>query len=175
MFESRPPHSTLLRKGFIQKRLGQKRLLLRKKVDQEISLKKSQPQLPKTHAEALRQLADIIETSEAQKKALEEAAPKIEAFEHFIDGVNCKAVARVGKELGIGEITFFKFMRDIQYLQSSVADWNLPFQKYLTAGYFAVKVVPVKIKDKFVNKSQTLITPKGEAHLAKLWRESPHG
>lgn len=145
-------------------------------IECEARLKNLQPQyaLPKTHAETLRMLADTVELNERQAKALVEAQPKVEAFDHFIDGVNCKAVARVGKELGIGEITFFKFMRDIGYLQSSVTDWNLPYQRYLTAGYFAVKSIPVKIKDKFINKSQTLISPKGEVHLAILWREALH-
>lgn len=129
-----------------------------------------QPKLPQNFAEALRMLADSVEVVEAQKKAIAEAQPKVEAFDHFIDGVNCKSVARVAQEIGTGQNTLYAFLRGIDYLLSGGERHNNPYQTYVDRGFFTVKTSPVKMGEKFVNVSQTLITPKGEAHIAELWR-----
>lgn len=111
--------------------------------------------VPQTLPEALRMAADL---AEANQKLL----PKAQAYDQFIDSANYKSVGVVGKALGLGQKRLFKWLRDNNILMGN----NVPYQRYIDAGYFVVKEKPITMGECNYNYSQTFITAKGEAWLS---------
>jgi len=118
-------------------------------------------QIPKTLSEALRLAADQQEQIETQQKKIALDAPKVEAFDELMDAKGYATMNRVAKILGLGPNNLFKILRDNKVLMSKGKDRNVPYQKYMGRGLFAVKVSTCTIDGKEHASSTTRVTPKG--------------
>jgi anti-repressor protein len=86
-----------------------------------------------------------------QSKQLAEQKPKVEFAEKIINTNNAISVRDFGKVIGIGEKKLFEWLRDNKLLMDS----NIPYQKYVEAGYF--KVIEWVLEAKNQVKFKTLI------------------
>lgn len=98
------------------------------------------------------------------KQINEAMRPKAEAFDTFLSADNSQPIGEVAKVLGTGQNKLFDFLRDENILFKRNGD-NLPYQEYIDLGYFTVRVKPVHMGDKVVNKAQTLVTAKGVEYI----------
>lgn len=102
--------------------------------------------LPQTLPEALRLAADLAEDRErlAAENAL--LTPKAQVYDALIDADGTYAVGDAAKLLGTGELRLFALLRERQVLMDKVRSGaehhNLPYQRYLDAGYFVVITRP---------------------------------
>jgi prophage antirepressor-like protein len=94
-----------------------------------------------------------------QSKQLEEQKPKVEFAEKIINTNNAISVRDFGKVVGIGEKKLFEWLRNNKLLMDS----NIPYQKYVEAGYF--KVIEWVLEAKNQVKFKTLITGKGQEYI----------
>jgi len=95
-----------------------------------------------------------------QQKQLEEQKPKVEFAEKIVNTNNAISVRDFGKVIGIGEKKLFEWLRDNKLLMDS----NIPYQKYVEAGYF--KVIEWVLEAKNQVKFKTLITGKGQEYIS---------
>jgi len=96
-----------------------------------------------------------------QSRQLEEQKPKVEFADKIVNTNNAISVREFGKVIGIGEKKFFEWLRDNKLLMES----NMPYQKYVEAGYF--KVIEWVLEAKNQVKFKTLITGKGQLYIAE--------
>lgn len=94
------------------------------------------PALPQTHAAALRELADQVERAEAAEQQLAIAAPKVEAYEAFLDSDGYLSLQDAAKILLWGPNKMIEKLRELRVLQSSANARNVPYQRYMR--YFTV-------------------------------------
>jgi len=120
--------------------------------------------MPKTFSQALRMLADKIDENEALTLTNTTLIPKAEKFDTFMTAINAQKMNDVAKSLGKGRNKFFAYLRGQGVLMRN----NVPYQKYINAGYFEVKDKPILMGSIVVNKPQTFVTPKGISYLADL-------
>jgi len=92
--------------------------------------------LPKTHSEALRQLAESIEEKEKLQLLIETQKPAVEFYEAVTDSKDAISMGEAAKVLnmGIGRNDLFKFLRDRKILMPN----NSPYQEFIDRGYFRV-------------------------------------
>lgn len=115
------------------------------------------PQVPKTFYEALLLAAE-------QQKKLEEAKPKVEFVDNYVDkGINI-CLMDLGKKLGKRPRKFIELLQDEGYLMRHRN--NMPYQQYVNQGLFEVKTVTEK------GLSQTVVTPKGVTYFAKKFGDA---
>lgn len=115
------------------------------------------PQVPKTFYEALLLAAE-------QQKQLEEAKPKVEFVDNYVDkGINI-CLMDLGKKLGKRPRKFIELLQDEGYLMRHRN--NMPYQQYINQGLFEVKTVTEK------GLSQTVVTPKGVTYFAKKYADA---
>lgn len=111
----------------------------------------------------------VISGMDERIKALEnkvtEDAPKVESFNLFMSSDTLYNIAHVAKHIGVGEIKFFKMLREDHILQHTKPSWNIPYQYYIDKGYFEVKTIPVKMGESVKNILQTYVTSKGVQFL----------
>jgi len=117
--------------------------------------------IPQTYPEALRLAADLAEQNQ-------KLLPKAEQFDKFISGENYQSMNIVAKSLGTGRNRLFQFLRDHKVLLAN----NVPYQRFIDAGYFVVKEKPIQMGDQTINKVQTYVTAKGVDWIAKLLEDS---
>jgi len=120
-----------------------------------------QYQIPKTYPEALRLAADLAEENERLK-------PKAEMHDMFLGGKNAQPVGVVAKSLDIGRNKLFEFLREKKILMAN----NVPYQRYIDAGYFRVIEKPIAMGGNTINKAQTLVTAKGVDYIGKLLKSN---
>ena len=101
-------------------------------------------------------LQDILR----KKKEME---PKAESFDRFMSAENVQSMNAVAKAVGMGRNNLFKFLRAEGILMKS----NLPYQKYVDAGYFEVVEKDVAFGNKYKAYAQTFVTPKGIDYISK--------
>lgn len=99
--------------------------------------------LPASYAEALRELAATVETTERLTAELAIAAPRAEAFAHFLDGDRDYSVGDAAKMLtGEGVITgerrLFTWLSDRRWTFRREGHWHL-MQTAVDAGYGRMK------------------------------------
>ena len=108
--------------------------------------------LPQTYAEALRALADKAE--EAERLAIEnqEMKPKAEFFDAVAGSKDAISLGEVAKvlDMGIGRNKLFDFLRTEKILDNG----NIPYQRYIDAGYFRT------IEQKYTKGDETKISIK---------------
>lgn len=123
--------------------------------------------IPKTLPDALRAYATALEEKQRLKEENQRMLPKAEAFDTFLSSNDAQNMNQVAKELGYGRNRLFAALRGKGILMSGGSEHNLPYQRYVDAGYFKVKVSTVEIKGDQKLKSQTLVTAKGIDWLRK--------
>jgi len=119
-----------------------------------------------------RELAQMILEAEAEidraNQHIAELAPRAQGYDQVCSADNAQTMATTAKDLGTGRDRLFAFLRGKGILQAN----NLPYQRYLNAGLFKVIEKPIAIGDKFVNHSQTLVTPKGLDYIRRVIERS---
>jgi len=116
-----------------------------------------QYELPRTYAEALRELAGTVEELDRTRGELAAAAPKAEAYDAFLDADGYLTMQATAKALGYGPNILFRQLRQLGVLQGN----NLPFQRY--SHHFAV------IPATYVNAHT------GETHVTATTKVRPTG
>ena len=128
-------------------------------------------QLPRTYAEALRQLADKAEQNEKLNQRIEQMRPK----EIFADAVAASRTSILIGELAklisqngysIGQNRLFTWLRENGYLIKSGTSFNMPMQRYVEQGLFEVKESNVQNPDGSVRITKTTkVTGKGQQYF----------
>lgn len=88
-------------------------------------------------AKLLRLAAEAAERAEAAEHALEEARPKVEAYDAFMDADGTYAVGAVAKMIGLSQNKLFDRLRSEGVLIAKGAMRNTPYQQYMR--HFSVK------------------------------------
>lgn len=101
------------------------------------------PALPRTYAEALRELADTAERAAALEAKAAEDAPKVlfaDAVATSQDSVLVAQLAVILKQNGrdIGQNRLFELLRDEGYLCKGGSNHNRPTQRAMALGLFSV-------------------------------------
>jgi anti-repressor protein len=98
----------------------------------------------------------------ALEAKVQEQAPKTKFHDAVTEAINCQTVQEVAKVLRTGPTRMFEFLRKEKLLMRN----NLPYQKYLDAGYF--RVIQKQFDDKRRESqiyTRTLVTGKGLAYI----------
>ena len=96
-----------------------------------------------------------------QQKQLEEQKPKVEFADKISTIENAVSIGDYAKVIGWGQNKLFSQLRDLKILNDS----NIPYQKFIDAGYF--KVIEWILEKKNQAKFKTLITGKGQLYLSE--------
>ena len=116
---------------------------------------------------AARAWADEVEKKQLAESKVKELAPKAEIYDKISDCTNLKTVSEVAKVIGTGEIRLFKFMRENHIIMPSPS--TIPYQKFITAGYFQVKTKPLPELNR--NYTQSYFTSNGELWICDIWNK----
>ena len=127
--------------------------------------------VPRTYAEALRELADQAERNEILRIANREMKPKA----IFADAVNDSNtdiligdLAKLIKQNGhdIGQKRLFEWMRNNGYLMKNGSSKNLPTQKAMILGLFRIKERTINNPDGSIRITKTTkVTGKGQIYF----------
>ena len=126
--------------------------------------------LPQTYSEALRALADQAEKTEQLRLENSEMKPKAEFFDAVAGSRTAISLGDVAKVLAypkVGRNKLFEILRDRDILQSN----NLPYQKYIDAGYFRVIEQKYNVGDEVRINLKTLVYQKGIDYIKKTLDE----
>lgn len=119
---------------------------------------------------------ELLQYATDLSKKLKEQAPLVMIAESFLESSTLKTVLQVSKELGIGEKTLFKILREekvFYYTWQNGSQVNVPYETHKKAGRFEVKNKTKQIKRsdgsvQKINYSQIRVTAKGEAFICAL-------
>ena len=125
----------------------------------------------KNQPELLQYAADL-------SKKIKEQEPYVMIAEEFLTVTDSlKGTDQIAKELGIGEITLFKVLREkkfFHYTYQNKKRVNVPYQIHIDAGRVVVKNRTTDIgqdEEKKINYSRSYFTPKGEAYVCALLKK----
>lgn len=124
------------------------------------------PRIPQTMAEALRLAADQSEEIERQQALIEQAAPKVEFVDRYVESTSGDMTFRqVCKILGAKEKEFRAFLvaKGIMYQQGKT--W-LAYSQHIEQGRFSTKAGSADNGHAFTS---TKFTAKGVEWIAKRW------
>lgn len=125
---------------------------------------------PTTYAQALRELAESVEQKEAMQKQLEEQRPAVEFYEAVASSTDTMDMMAVSKVLNYGRTKLFQFLREQKILIPDTN--NLPYQKYIDAGYFKVIENRYTKPDRTVHIStKVLVYQKGVDFIEKMLKK----
>jgi anti-repressor protein len=96
-----------------------------------------------------------------QSRQLELQKPKVEFADKISTTENAVSIGDYAKVIGWGQNKLFSQLRDLKILNDS----NIPYQKFIDAGYF--KVIEWILEKKNQAKFKTLITGKGQLYIAE--------
>lgn len=123
----------------------------------------SLPSLP----EALRLAADLAEQTIKQQAQIEAAAPKIEFADRVAEITKGISIPNFAKTVGIGPLKLFEWMRDSGILIAGGQRHNLPLQRYIDRGYFAVRHSHYEANGERRASFSTSLSGKGEIWLVQ--------
>lgn len=118
-------------------------------------------------AEAARAWADQYEQRLKLEVKAREDAPKVEFFESVAeskDAVEMKAVSSTLNYVAVGRNKLFAILREQKVLQSN----NIPYQKYIDAGYFRTIETKKNCGTEVRIFIKTLVYQKGLDYIRKL-------
>jgi anti-repressor protein len=120
------------------------------------------PALPKSYAEALRELAANVEVVERQQAEIASLAPRAAFTDRFVEAGGRYGLQNAGRALGCRPNKFIDWMKAQGFI--FYADGSLvPFQQFLKSGLFEVKNT---VRDDGKVTTQSFVTPKGVAYFA---------
>lgn len=118
--------------------------------------------VPKTFGEALRLAAEQQEKIEEQNKKIQEDKPKVEYYNIVKEAKQGIHIGNFAKSIGLNPNKLFEWLRENEYLFSRNGE-NIPYQKYIDAGYFEVRQHADKNSKRIY--STPLITGKGQIYF----------
>lgn len=124
--------------------------------------------IPKTYAEALLEAGRLALENERLQALQIENKPKIEAFETLMSSNDLIDFLEFSKIIKIGRTTLFSKLRQLRILTCN----NIPYQEYITRGYFKCIEKSYTINDKTKINIKTMITAKGQDYLIKKLKDN---
>lgn len=128
-----------------------------------------QHKIPQTFAQALQLAADQAQKIEEQQKKIDQDAPKVKAAEIMLMSEDGVTVAEFAKSIGKGPNKLYRAMREDKILIDAGNRHNLPYQRYIDAGYFDVREKSEVVNNKIKLYHQTMILPKGQIYLSNKY------
>jgi anti-repressor protein len=115
---------------------------------------------------AARAWADELEKKQLAEAKVAELAPKAEFYDTVADSESLMSMADTCKilDMGIGRNKLFALLREKKILQKD----NIPYQQYVTAGYFKVVEGKYKVNENAVVTKTTYVKQKGIDYIRKL-------
>ena len=119
-------------------------------------------EIPKDYPSALRALADQCELNRLMK-------PKADFYDTVASTESLLSMNDTAKilNMGIGRDRLFKFLRDKNVLMKD----NMPYQRYVDAGYFKVVESYYMAGDNSVVSKTTYVRQRGVDYIRKLLKE----
>jgi phage antirepressor YoqD-like protein len=139
------------------------RMKVIKRIREIDSSGQSLPSLP----EALRLAADLAEKTIHQQAQIEAAAPKVEFADRIAEITKGISIPNFAKTVGIGPLKLFEWMRDNGILIAGGQRHNLPLQRYIDRGYFAVRHSHYEANGERRASFSTSLSGKGEIWLVQ--------
>lgn len=140
---------------------------LRMKVIKRLHELEDSTRVQLTLPEALRLAADEAEQKIALEHKLADIAPKVE-FADRVAGINRGiSIPNFAKAVGIGPLKLFAWMRDNGILMKDGQRHNLPSQRFIDSGYFAVRQGSYFAHGETRASFTTMLSGKGELWLTK--------
>lgn len=128
---------------------------------------KAAANIPQTLPEALRLAADLAEKASELENRLVAAAPKIDFADRVAEISKGISIQNYAKAVGLGPIKLFGWMRQQGILINGGQRHNLPMQRYIDSGYFAVRQSTYETNGEVRASFTTMLTGKGEQWLTK--------
>lgn len=128
---------------------------------------KAAANIPQTLPEALRLAADLAEKASELESQLVAAAPKIDFADRVAEINKGISIQNYAKAVGLGPIKLFGWMRQQGILINGGQRHNLPMQRYIDSGYFAVRQSTYETNGEVRASFTTMLTGKGEQWLTK--------
>ena len=126
------------------------------------SIKQSEFKIPQSYAEALRLAADQADLIEEQNKKIQEDKPKVEYYNIVKETKQGIHIGNFAKTINWKPNKLFEWLRQNDYFYYRNGE-NIPYQKYIDAGYFEVRQNADKNSKKIY--STPLITGKGQIYF----------
>ncbi|HDY7390759.1 TPA: phage antirepressor KilAC domain-containing protein [Klebsiella pneumoniae] len=128
---------------------------------------KAAANIPQTLPEALRLAADLAEKASELENRLVAAAPKVDFADRVAEISKGISIPNYAKAVGLGPIKLFGWMRQQGILINGGQRHNLPMQRYIDSGYFAVRQGTYETNGEVRASFTTMLTGKGEQWLTK--------
>ena len=126
------------------------------------SIKQTEFKIPQSYAEALRLAADQADLIEEQNKKIQEDKPKVEYYNIVKETKQGIHIGNFAKTINWKPNKLFEWLRQNDYFYYRNGE-NIPYQKYIDAGYFEVRQNADKNSKKIY--STPLITGKGQIYF----------
>ncbi|NIF02121.1 DNA-binding protein [Pantoea sp. Acro-805] len=139
------------------------RMKVIKRIRELESAGQSLPSLP----EALRLAADLAEQTIHQQAQIEAASPKVEFADRIAEITKGISIPNFAKTVGLGPLKLFEWMRDNGILIAGGQRHNLPLQRYIDRGYFAVRHSHYEANGERRASFSTSLSGKGEIWLVQ--------
>jgi len=120
--------------------------------------------IPKTFSEALKLASLQQEKIEEQNRKIEQDKPKVEYYNIVVESKTGIHIGEYAKLIKWKPNKLFEWLRNNNYLFYKNNE-NIPYQKYIDAGYFELLQKPDKLSNRIFNT--TLITGKGQLYIAE--------
>ena len=112
-----------------------------------------------------KQLVEQERIANLYKNKLIMTLPKAEYFDQFVSALDCTNIRDTGKELGVSQNDFIKFLLEKGFLYRNAKGNLRPYELYCKKEYFILKDLYI-CKGEMIQ--QTLITCKGKNYFMKL-------
>ena len=115
---------------------------------------------------AARAWAEQYEQKMIAEARLKDQSPKVQFAESILETNTCISVANMAKMLGFGQNRLFMALREYKILMTGGSRHNIPYQRYIDAGYFEVTERSWKSESSDGITFVTKVTPKGQQYLS---------
>lgn len=116
-------------------------------------------------------LSQLEQENKTQQAKLIEQQPKVDYYDAIIssgDAIDMGAVAKTLAIKGLGRNNLFEFLREQAILNKD----NIPYQKYIDAGYFKTVVCKYTVGDETRIAIKTVVYQKGVEFIKALVQQS---
>jgi phage antirepressor YoqD-like protein len=142
------------------------------------SNKPAQPALPQDYLSALKALVESEEQKQLlaaenkeQKKALKEAAPKLQTYETVMASEEWYSFQEVATMIACPNLGRTKLMNFLR-MESILTQHNLPYQQYVGKGYFKTIMHEIRTSYGWKDTETTRVSKKGIAFIIKKLTEA---
>ncbi|MBC9786445.1 phage antirepressor KilAC domain-containing protein [Heliobacterium chlorum] len=146
-----------------------------KLVDEYYRLKEQAPRptfegriIPQNYVEALDALVQTEKMRLELVAKVEANAPKVKAFDTFIESHGWQTMSEVAKSMDEGRNGTYEALREEGILIKSGTDKNLPLQRYIESGHFMVKEYTFFANGQWMTKGRTMVSPKGVEFIRQI-------